>query len=202
MRNQIMLRKYFGLALTVSLINLVGFGQSPVKKDWRDVEAKTVTLFSRAKHKDESDGYNKSTFSLRYGVRSDEGLAKTNNNYELQYGGISLDGDSDWFQVTMVTDDCSRIKDLGQLGWTEIFEVPILTASIEAHKGIRFPGEAETFEKSSDGQVTKVASGHMYVVHSKDSGSDFYTLFRVEELIPYDQVTISWKRVPSPEKLK
>jgi hypothetical protein len=150
-----MTKKCFGLALTVSLINLAGFGQSPVKKDWREVEPKTVTLFSRAKHPDESGGYNKSAFSFRYSARSDEGLAKTRNNYELLYGSVNLLGDSDWFQVTMVTDDCSRIKDLGELGWAEIFEVPILMASHEPQKGIRFPGEAETFEKSSDGPGNK-----------------------------------------------
>lgn len=197
-----MRRKQFALALalSLSLTSLVGFTPAQSRKDWRDVEPKTVTLFSRAKHPDESGGYNKSAFSFRYGARSDEGLAKTRNNYELLYGSVTLLGDSDWFQVTMVTDDCSRIKDLGELGWAEIFEVPILLASQEPQKGIRFPGDAETFEKSSDGQVTKVASGHMYVVHSKDSSSDLYTLFRVEKLTPNDQVTISWKRVPSPEK--
>jgi hypothetical protein len=37
------------------------------------------------------------------------------------------------------------------------------------------------------------------VLHSKDRDTDFYTLFRVENLVPSDQVTISWKVVPSPK---
>ena len=99
----------------------------------------------------------------------------------------------------MTTDDCSRIKNLGKLNWSDIVEVPILQASVQPHKGIKSPSKTETFEESSDGQVTKVIVEHMYVVHSKDSSSDFYTLFRVDQLLPSDKVTISWKVVPSPE---
>lgn len=133
-------------------------------------------------------------------MRSDDfGREVTRNNYELSYGGISINGNSDWFGVTMVTDDCSRIKDLGELNRSDIFDVPILSASIEPQKSIRMPSKIETYEESSNGQVTKVVLGHMYVVHSNDSDSDFYTLFRVDELIPSDKVTVSWKVVPSPE---
>jgi len=48
--------------------------------------------------------------------------------------------------------------------------------------------------------MTRVVTGHVYVVHSKDRDTDFYTLFRVEKLVPSDQVTISWKVVPAPKK--
>jgi hypothetical protein len=188
------------LILAICVGNLSAKAQARSEKNWRDVEPKTETLYSRAKHKDKFETYGKSTFSFKHGVRSDVGRQVTRNNYELQYGGISWNGDSDWFTVTMVTDDCSRIKDLGDLNWSDVFDVPFLPASIEPQKGIRMPSKIETYEESSNGQVTKVVAGHIYVVHSKDSGSDFYTLFRVEKLVPSDEVTISWKVVPSPEK--
>lgn len=194
--------KHFGplLVLVFSAISLLATAQSHTGEDWQAVQPNTVTLFSRAKYKDQFDDYGKSTFSFRHGVRSDAGREVTRNNYELQYGSINWAGDSDWFTVTMVTDDCSRIKDLGALEWAEIVNVPLLPASVEPQKGIRFPAKTETFEEASNGQVTRVVAGHAYVVHSKDSDSDFYTLFRVDELVPNDRVTISWKVVPSPEK--
>ena len=194
--------RHFGwlLMLAVPAISLSAIAQSRSRDNWRTVEPNTVTLFSRAKYKDKVDGYGRSTFSFRYGVRSDVGREITRNNYELQYGNINWNGDSDWFTVTMVTDDCSRIKDLGELKWSDIVEVPLLPASLEPPRGIRGPSKTETYEESSNGQVSKVVAGHIYVVHSKDSDSNFYTLFRVENLVPSDEVTISWKRVPSPEK--
>src|SRR5947209_3034865 len=76
---------------------------------WRAITPNTVTLFSRAKYKDKFEGYGKSTFSFKHGLRSDVGSEITRNNYEIQYGNINWNGDSDWFTVTMVTDDCSRI---------------------------------------------------------------------------------------------
>src|SRR6185295_11596491 len=121
--------------------------QSRSNENWRDVEPQTVTLFSRARYKDEDGGYGKSTFSFKHGVRSDVGRDITRNNYELSYGSISWDGDSDWFNVTMVTDDCSRIKDLGELDWPVVFDVPFLPASIQPQRGIRMPKKKETFEE-------------------------------------------------------
>lgn len=194
--------RFFGLVLilTLGVCSYLGKAQSRSDDNWRDVEPKTATLFSRAKYKDKFEGLGKAAFSFKHGVRSDVGQKITRNNYELLYGGISLNGDSDWFQVTMATDDCSRIKDLGELNWSEVFDVPYLPASVEPQKGTRFPSKTETFEESSSGQVSRVIVRHMYVVHSKDSDFDFYTLFRVEKLVPNDEVTISWKVVPSPER--
>ena len=187
------LRSY-GMLIVLALhaISLSAIAQSTSSKNWRAVEPKTVTLFSRAKYKDDV-GDGKSTFSFRYGVRSDLGREITRNNYELQYGNVNLNGDSDWFTVTMVTDDRSRIKDLGKLKWSDILKVPFLPASTEL-EGITVP------PKEGASNVARVVRGHLYVVHSKDSDSDFYTLFRVDNLVPSNKVTISWKVVPSPEK--
>lgn len=194
--------RYFvlSLILIICVCSLSANAQPGSEKNWREVKPKTVTLYSRVKYKERFVGYGKAAFSFKHGVRSDVGHEITGNNYELLYGNINLNRDSDWFTVTTVTDDCSRIKDLGELNWSDIFDVPYLLASVEPQKGIRMPSKTETFEESSNGRVTGVIAGHIYVVHSKDSDSDFYTLFRVDELVPNERVTISWKVVPSPEQ--
>ena len=161
---------------------------------------KQVTLFSRIKYTDESGGYGKSAFSFKHGVRSDVGLEVTQNDYELEYGNDSIFGDSDWFTVTMVTDDCSRIKDLGAMNWSDISYVPVVLATAEPHQGVRWLAPGQSTEESSDGQVTHAVLGHLYVVHTKEGKRDMYAMFRVEELVPNDQCTISWKVVSSPEK--
>ena len=172
--------------------------QLRARKNWRDVEPETITLLSRAKYKNTFAGNGKSSFSFRYGVRGE--VAPEITRSELQYGNINWNGNSDWFTVSLTTDDRSRIKDLGELNWSEILNVPFLAASVGPHKGARAPSRTETYEKSSDGQVTRVVTGHMYVVHAKDSHTDLYALFRVEKLVPSDQVTVSWKLVPSPKR--
>lgn len=189
--------RYHGLALilVLTVISHSAKAQTRSSESWRSAKPKTVTLFSRAKYKGKSKEYGKSAFSFNHGVRSDAGRRVTRNNYELLYGSIRWNGDSDWFSVTMVTDDGSRIKDLGQLNWSDPFEVPYIPASVQPNNGIRWPAKTETFEQSSNGQVTRVVAGHIYVLHSKDSDSDLYTLFRVEKLVPSDEVTISWKVV-------
>jgi hypothetical protein len=188
------------LLVALSLVVFVtpsAFAQSRAKTKWQNAEARTITLFSRARYQKEDGGYGKSAFSFRHGVRSDVGYDITGNRYELVYGSISFNGDSDWFSVSMGT--ASRIKDLGELKWSDLNEVPFLAASASPQRGVRSPSPTETFEESSNGQVTRIWAGHVYVLHNKDRDTDFYTLFRVDNLVPSDQVTISWKVVPSPK---
>ena len=195
--------RYYGLLLILAfgIVSPSTKAQSQPNENWREVEPKNVTLFSKVKYQEMFEGNGKAAFSFKHGVRSDVGRQITLNAYELLYGNISLNGDSDWFLVTWSGGDCSQIKDLGELNWSDVFDVPYLPASIEPHKGFRIPSRMETLEESSNGQVAKVVAGHIYVVHSKDSHSDshFYSLFRVEKLVPSDKVRISWKAVPSPE---
>jgi len=194
--------RHYGFLLILALCGATtsAVAQLRALKNWRDVEPATITLLSRAKYEKTFPGNGKSSFSFRYGVRSEVAPEVTRDNYELQYGNITWNGDNDWFIVTLATDDRSRIKNLGELNWSDILNVPFLPAGIEPHKGFRGPSTTETFEQSSDGQVTKVVAGHMYVVHTKDPHTDLYALFRVEKLVPGDEVTISWKLVPSPER--
>ena len=99
--------RYLGLALilVLTVISYSAKAQTRSSESWRSAKPKTVTLFSRAKHQPNSNEYGKSAFSFNHGVRSDNGRRITRNNYELLYGSIRLNGDSDWFKVTMGTDD-------------------------------------------------------------------------------------------------
>ena len=46
--------------------------------------------------------------------------------------------------------------------------------------------------------LARVVIGHLYVIHVVKGRSDFYVLLRVDRLVPGDNCTISWKRIPSP----
>jgi hypothetical protein len=141
-------------------------------------EPRYVTLQARRKT-DVRDNYVEAAFSFEHGMNGKEALRVTLNDWDLLFGN-SLNADT--FDVTMVTDDCSRIKDLGELGWYDAFKIPVLPAHPEP-----------TREPSVQALV-----GHMYIVHTKDRETDLYALFRVEALEPRTSVTISWKRVPTP----
>ena len=155
------------------LVESVAFAQMPSD------EPQTVTLLARKKVND-VDNYRQAAFSFKYGINGDAAMKVTRNNWDLLFGNSPL---PDAFDVTMVTDDCSRIKDLGALNWSDTFDVPVLPAHL---KPTREPS-------------VKAIVGNMYVVHSKDTDDNHYALFRVESLEPGKSVTISWKLVTSPE---
>lgn len=188
--------------VVVLLLGLIAFGVTNTSGNIsvKRTRPKQITLFSRNKYQGESEGYGKSAFSFKHGVRSDVGFDVTRNSYELEYGGYSFNDDSDWFQVSMITDDCSRIKDLGAMNWSDVSYVPVVLASVEPHRGVKGLVRGVPFEETSDGQITHAVTGHMYVVHTKEGERDMYAMFRVDELVPNDRCTISWKVVPSPEK--
>jgi len=152
-----------------SLGGVAGFSRT-------SAETQTATLLSRKKY----DDYAKACFSFEHGMNGEEAQKVTRNDWDVQFGN-----GGDVFDVTMVTDDRSRIKDLGELSWSNEFEVPILPA--HPNPEIREPSVAAVV-------------GHMYAVHTVDTETDLYALFRVESLEPGNNVTISWKVVPSPEQ--
>ena len=193
-------RRLFVLMFAFGVLATSVEAQLRASKNWRDTPPDTVTLFARVKHRNTPRINRYSKFSFKYGVRSEVAPEVTRNDFELQYGNLTLNGDSDWFTVTMVGDDRSRIRDMGALNWSDVREVPFLPATAKPHGGVRAPARGQTFEESSDGQVSRVVVGHMYVLHAKDPRTDLYALFRVEKLVPNDEVTISWKVVPAPKR--
>ena len=170
------LRRTLLIPLVITLAALclpeaVVFSQTP------GAAVQSVTLLKRRKA-DGVDNYTQAAFSFKHGVNGSAALPLTRNNWDLLFGNSPT---PDAFDVTMVTDDRSRIKDLGAFNWSDDFQVPALPAHPEP-----------TREPS-----VKAVVGHMYVVHTKDRDNDHYALFRVEALDPGSSVTISWKLIPT-----
>jgi hypothetical protein len=137
-----------------------------------DYEPRYATLQAR-RVVDGVDNYPYATFSFKHGTNGPAAVELTRNNWDLQFRD-GPDGGS--FEVTMVTDDRSRIRHLGALGWGDSIRLP----SLPAHeKPTREPG-------------VPAIVGHMYMVHTADRDNDHYALFRVESLEHGRGVTISW----------
>lgn len=167
------------LSLTLTLCFVLIGEYLPVAGQNRYAEPQLAKLVARRKTA-ENDNYVNAAFSFEFGVNGEEGKRVTRNDWDLLFGNTPSD---DTFDVTMVTDDCSRILDLGEFTWDNDLEIPLLPAH-----------DQPTREPS-----VKAFVGHMYLVHTKDRETDLYALFRVEELEPRKSVTISWKLIPSPE---
>ncbi len=127
-------------------------------------------LLSRRKY----DDYDACTYSFEHGVQLDPDRSITRNDWDIQFGN-----GGDVFDVTMVTDDRSRIVDLGPSTWADLdfgpHDVPVPHAEPD-----REPTVA-------------VRVGHIYVVRTVDGETDITTLLRVESLVPGDRVTFTWK---------
>lgn len=165
--------------------------------DFSSIPARTATLYSHHVHKD----YDRASFSFEMGVLGDEKLPERRVYYDVRYGGMSADGSGHWFDVASGRDSRRQLKDLGELNWAEVYHTPLLFASPVPHTGLmeyKYK-EGNVVEISPAGVNIKAVAGHMYVLHVKDSDSDFYVMFRVESLKPEGECTISWKRVPSPD---
>ena len=197
MRNQMLCGVYV-LTLIVGLGSKAAIG----KTVWLQSEPQQVTLFSRIKYMDRNHSYGKAAFNFQHALRSDDERWKplARNEYSILYGNISINHDSDWFDVSMGGEELSRIKDLGSMGWSDVVYTPFLPANPRIESGITFPRRGESFESTSDERVTRVVAGHMYVLRLKKGQSDVYVMFRVDSLEPSDHCTISWKLVPSPEQ--
>jgi hypothetical protein len=141
-------------------------------------EPRTVTLPAR-RISGRIDNYVNAAFSFEFGTNGEAAVPLTRNDWDILFGN---NPSFDTFTVTMVTDDCSRIKDMGALNWSDAFQVPVIPA---------YP------VPTTEPEVPAIV-GHMYAVHTKDTETDLYFLFRVEALEPLQSVTISWKAVQRP----
>jgi hypothetical protein len=153
---------------------------SPALGRHAEIIPQTATLVAR-RTVNGYDNYDLATFSFKYGGNGPITRRLTHNNWDILFGNSP---DRDTFDVTMVTDDRSRIKDLGALSWDDTFTLPSL----------------EAYSKPTREPSVSVVAGHMYLVHSRDRDNDHYALFRVEDLQPLQSVTISWKLIPAPER--
>lgn len=142
------------------------------KKEYKLGEA---TLFSRMAHRD----YQKATFSFEFGLRDDPTYLHS-NDWDLQYGN-----GGQHFHVTMVSDDRSRIVDLGKMDWGQLDTTRL--AKLPPHR-------------RPQREFVPTALGHIYLVHTVDRNTDLYALFRVEAI---DQQSsncdITWRLVDAPQ---
>lgn len=166
------------LAIAVLLLSLMGLPEHSNGQN-RSVEPQTATLLAR-RVVNGIDNYTQAVYSFKYGSNGPALRRITRNNWDILFGNSPV---PDAFDVTMVVDDCSRIKDLGPLDWPQVKVIPALPA----------------YDKPTREPSVQAVTGHMYLVHTKDSILNQYALFRVENLDPGKSVTISWKLINSPE---
>jgi len=143
-------------------------------------EIKTATLLKRT-NVNGIDNYPYAAYSFKFGGNGPEIEKLSRNNWDILFGNSP---EPDSFDVTLVTDDRSRIRDLGNHTWAEKFAVPTLAA----------------YEEPEREPSVKALEGHVYLVHSRDRDTDLYALLRVEKLIPGERVDITWKLIPKPSK--
>ncbi|MBP87702.1 MAG: hypothetical protein CMJ64_13425 [Planctomycetaceae bacterium] len=96
----------------------------------------------------------------------------------MQYGNVP-----NHFHVTMVSDDRSRMVDLGDTSFEQL-DLSLLP-KLPAH-----PHPSRDF--------VPAMVGHVYLVHTADRNTDLYALFRVDQLNPDRSCDISWKRSKAP----
>lgn len=169
---------------TAFLLALSSFSANVFSQNYDGV-VKTNVLQSR-RIIDDKDNYADATFSFEKGVNGEINRKLTRNDWDLEFSAIrKKDGSvvKNLFGVTMVNDDCSRIKDLGEFNWSDDFVIPELPA----------------YEKPTREKQVEAVAGHIYLVHTKDTETDLYALFRVEELKSGESATISWKLILNPE---
>jgi hypothetical protein len=166
-------------------------------------QPQSVTLLNRARHQ----AYDQSVFSFQFGANGEAGRKLTRNRWNLLYGSLSLDHDSDYFQVRSGKDDCSRIIDLGEKRWDEIDEKAVLADNPLSEKLIPCSAMVQVASPRSgqnindlNAHVAKALKGHLYFVHNLERETNLYTLFRVDELVPSDTCTISWKVIKRGKK--
>jgi len=152
----------------------------PIAAQSPNEEIKTGRLVKR-KTESGVDNYAYAAYSFKLGGNGPAIQQLCRNNWDLLFGNSPT---PDAFDVTMVADDRSRIKDLGKYNWGEKFYIPRLSA----------------YEEPEREPSAKAIVGHMYLVHTRDTDNNFYVLFRVERLLSEESVEISWKVIEPPQK--
>lgn len=129
----------------------------------------------------------------------------TLSDWNLGYGFARISNE-DWLIVGAGRNQRSVMKELGRYNWSDSFHVPVLEPLPRLLEGesrhITIDSSADTHAawSKSTTHFVKAKVGHMYVMHVKDDDSDFYVLFRVEQLEQGEHCTFSWKRVATPER--
>ena len=142
-----------------------------------------------------------------------------NRDIDLRLGGLNYFGDKDWLLVLNDRTRWSRIRDLGEMDWSDEIDIPVLPSlpcrTNEPCGRIKIPPRnsgKRIQDEDVNPHIAKPQVGHMYVVHRVrdrratdpphgfDELFDYYVLVRVEELRPNESCTITWKRVSLAKK--
>ncbi len=157
----------------------------------------TVSLYSPLSSKYDDT---RAWFDFERGERTSKPTA------DLEYGCLRIGEDYDWFGVSQAKENRSLIRDLGELNWSDDYEVPVIEPLPKLEDGktpriiIDSSGDTGKAWAKSNGMFVKAIVGHLYAMHVKDTDSDFYVLFRVESIERGENCTISWKLADAPEK--
>ena len=170
--------KKLSIVLAVLIVGLTSLG--PIAAQTSNDEIKTAKLFKR-KSENGVDNYVYATYSFKFGGNGPEIQQLCRNNWDVLFGNSPT---TDAFDVSMVVDDRSRIKDLGTFKWGDKIHLPRLPA----------------YEEPEREESVKAVVGHMYLVHTRDTDFNHYALFRVEKLVSEESVEISWKLIEPPPK--
>ncbi len=182
--------KQFYILLVVFICVVTIAGQS-------NTSSQTATLHSPLANNHDSS---RAFFDFERGERG------TRKKHNLFYGGMRIGEDYDWFSASQATDNRSLIRDLGELKWNDAYEVSVIEPLPKLEEGktrsftVDSSGDTGKAWAKSNGIFVKAVVGHLYVMHVKDSDSDFYVLFRVESIERGESCTISWKLIALPEK--
>jgi hypothetical protein len=152
-----------------------------------------------------SGGYDegKAGFNFKAGARKEDAKGK----WDLGYGFAAINYE-DWFILWSSNETRTVIKDLGAFKWTDKFQIPVLEPLPKLPKGesrqIVVDASADTGKKweRTTNIMAKVVVGHIYLLRVKNDKSDFYALFRVEDLEQGQHCTITWKRIAAPKQRK
>jgi hypothetical protein len=131
-----------------------------------------ATLQARTTYED----YEAATLSFTWATVADD--ERVLNDWDLLYGNDRHE-DRDLFHVNMVTDDRSCIVDLGPVSFADVPETVDATECA-------LPDGVE------------VALGHAYLVHTRDSNTQQWAVFRVVAHQVNQSVAVRWVRSPDP----
>lgn len=196
-------RHFFLLMLMVGVYTSSTVARSESHQQTTSVEVpQSITLYPPHDKRTGKYDETRACFSFTLGMNK---LPKS-IDWDLGYGFARI-GNEDWLIVhTGRAGQRSVMKELGAHNWPDSFDVPVLEPLPKLKEGerrhITVDSSAGTHAEwaNSTTQFAKARVGHMYLMHVKDDQADFYVLFRIEQLEQGEQCTISWKRIPTPER--
>ncbi len=124
---------------------------------------------------DKARAYVVATYSFEHATRDDVDNV-VRNDWDLLYGN----GQGDPFTVCTVTDDTSRIWDLGEADFDEF----------------KPGGVAQNVGKGGEDAVAR--KNHLYILHTVDRETNLWAKFQVLEVAADQSVILRWERIDDP----